>query len=116
MNRAVLRLAAERKKHVLSETCEGRTTVQKRYKEADMWEILRTGKQKFLWFLFCIMVFEGSGHEVVTEKIKSKIFVWKSVGMEHACIHTYIRAYIHTNIHTYVRTYMHTYIHTYIRT
>jgi hypothetical protein len=32
------------------------------------------------------MAFVGSGHEVVKEKIESKIFVWKSVGKEHVCI------------------------------
>ena len=80
MHRAVLQLAAERKKRVFSETCEERTIVQKRYKQAEKWGTLRAHNQTFLWFLFCIMAFEGSGHEVGTEKSKYKIFVWKSVG------------------------------------
>jgi hypothetical protein len=112
----VLQLAAERKKHVVSETCQGRTIVQKRYKQEDMWGILRTGKQKFFWLLFCIMGFEGSGHEVVTEKIKSKIFVWNSVGKDHACMHTYIHAYIHKCVHTYIHACMRTCIHTHTHT
>jgi hypothetical protein len=86
MHRAGPQLAAERKKHVLRETCKGRTIVQRRYKQAEMWGILRRGKQEFLWLLSCVMAFVGSGHEAVTEKIESKIFDWKSVGKEHACI------------------------------
>jgi hypothetical protein len=38
----------------------------------------------------------GAGHEGVTVKIKSKIFVWKSVGKENIYIRTYLRTYIHT--------------------
>ena len=34
----------------------------------------------------------------------------------HACIHTYICAYIHTSVHTYICTYVHTCIHTCIHT